>query len=459
MKKILLILVVIYLTINGCSSNDSERPEVKDIFNDVSLITDASFKDSNGEIEDEIFIDDNGGVDSGGDIVIDNEEEEDAYTYDVINDTSEEDVIDDLTDNGGGNEKVKIMTLGNEMNEEGTGIFIEGDNIYITGFVYDKDYSSSDILIGVLNEKTNTSTLNYMEYDMSFGIELQDGIIYVGGYTGSSGSFSGFFGLFNSYLEPIEQHTYKEQKRDLQFFAFKKYDPYNYILAGFVSNSDNDAAVYIVGSDGRIKKSQVFEKNLDQEFYAIDIDFEGNIILAGIDVVDTTNWMDIYVVKLTKDLDIIWEKRIGTQEMDGAYDVKVLPNGDILVSGYTEKNSSLTGRDGYAILLDKDGNILKEMIFEQGGDGEIKSAVFDGRGHILFVMIENIYDPFSSIGDLTLIKTDMNGNILDGEILSSDANASRIVPFGAGYLIIGTFYDPPEGQGDSDVLLINVKEF
>ncbi len=167
----------------------------------------------------------------------------------------------------------------------------------------------------------------------------------------------------------------------------------------------------------------------------------------------------MYVVKFTKDLDVLWEKRFGSKEMDGANDVKVLPDGDILVSGYTEKNKNKTGKDGYAILLDTNGNLKGEKVFEINDDDEIRAAIYDKEGKIIFVMVENIYSPFSVIGDAVIVKTDKNFNILDGEAVSPDSSVNKIIPYNQGYLIIGTYYDPPPGQGDSDILLIVVKDF
>lgn len=365
----------------------------------------------------------------------------------------------EITDDGGSQEKIKILTIGSELNEEGKGIFIRDKEIYFTGVVYDQGYSSSDLLIGYTNEKTLTKVLNIQEFDMGFGIEGDENQLYVGGYTGSSGVFKGLLATFDYTLNPVKQYTYNYQTTGIEFFAFKRIGQDRYALAGFVPDTDNEAAVYIVNSKGEVLSSKIFVKNRDQEFYAIDVDKNGDIILAGIDVIDTTRWTDIYVAKLNQNLDVIWEKRYGSNEMDGANDVRVLPSGDILVAGYTEKNQGTTGRDGYALLLDGEGNLKFEKVFEASGDGEIRSATVSSDGNLVFVTVEHIYDPFTSTGDVTLIKTDLSGNVIDGELLVSDASVQRIEPYSNGHIIIGTDYNPPSGKGSSDLLLIFVKEF
>ncbi len=308
MKKFLLLSIFMCLLMLSifCSDGDKKEKDLSD--NDVGL-SDILLQDS-ATLSDKLDYETGSELSYGDDLndiiledanmdSIDNDivgqdtsvDVEDYYDgYDDILDADAGNIFDsEFSDDGGSSERIKIMTIGGEHNEEGTGVYSIGDEVYITGISYSSDYSDSDMLIGLLNEKTNTAYFNYSEFDMSFGIELQDGIIYTGGYVGSSGSFSGFFGLFDSYLKPIKQHIYNIQNKDLQFFAFKKYNSSTYILAGFVSGADNDAAIYIVNSDGQVEKSLILAKNNDQEFYAIDVDSEGNIIAAGIDVVDTNN--------------------------------------------------------------------------------------------------------------------------------------------------------------------------
>lgn len=471
MKSNLVAFIILSsLLFYGCSSEVTQTSKDSNIYGDTNTLSDVVTKDSttdiiNGEditVSDSTETDivdeeDDAGIEEDGTADIDHtkdigEGEEDAVIEDVSADI-------DIADDGGSQESIKIMTVGDELNEEGTGVFYDGREIYITGISYNKDYSNSDIFVGVLNEKTLTKTFNYTEFDMSFGIEVLDNTIYIGGYAGASGSFSGMMSLFSPSLEPVKQHTYKNQDGSVHFLDFKRLDSSRFVLAGYVNTTDNEAAVFIVDTSGNVVNSKVLKKNQDQEFYAVDVTVGGDIVLAGIDIVDTTNWMDMYVVKLDKDLNVIWEKRIGSNEMDMAHTVKALPTGEIIVAGYTEKNRNKSGRDGYAVLLDKEGEIILEKVFEAEGDGEIKAVINDDSGNLLFVVIENIYDPFSSTGDLTLIKVAADGNFIDGEILIGDATASRIIKYNSGYLIIGTYYDPHSGQGYSDILLINVKSF
>jgi|GEM_PF-4103532 len=468
MKRILtsIFLFLITILILNCSSESSTESEDTGMYSDITLsdtISDTVTVDIQQDIQSDLSFEDI------GDTGIEDSITKDIETNDVIEDIGEDtkDIEDDIgrdieiSDDGGNNENIEIISFGREVNEEGTGIFSEGDNIYITGISYNQDYSASDMLLGIINgQGINFKTRDISEFDMNFGIAMIGGNIYTGGYTGSSGVFSGNLSQFDLTLYNIKTYDYKFQSYSTLFRTLNKIDESNILLTGFVNkDTENDALVYIVDTNGEVKKSRVFEKDLDQEFYAADIDKDGNILIAGIDIVDKTNWMDIYIVKLDKDLNIVWEKRFGSKELDGANSIRSLSSGDILVSGYTDIDNSTTGRNGYALLLDSDGNKKSEFIFKVNGDEEIRSAIETPDGNLLFVTIENIYDPFSSSGDLTLSKTDINWNVLNKEVISPTATASSIIPYKNGYVIIGTMYDPPPGQGESDILVVKVKEF
>ena len=366
-----------------------------------------------------------------------------------------EDIEDGGDTDGGGNENVKIMSIGGAANEEGTSIFYNGNDIFIAGHSYNEDYSNSDIFLARLNEKTLTNTFDYQEFDLSFGITELDGVIYIGGYTGASGNFKGLLSIFDNELKATGEYTFSEQNKDVQFFSMKRLDDYHFVFAGFVSGSDNDAAVYIVDTGGNITKKNILTKNLDQEFYSVDVDKDKNIILAGIDIVDNINFEDIYVVKMDSNLNVLWEKRIGSKELDSSYYVRTLQNGNIVVGGYTEKDKSNFGREAYVILLDKDGNILWDRTFGITGDDEVRAIIEDDSGNIVIGLVTNIYDPFSSIGYADIFRlSSENGDVMDSQALCDDATIFDIIKYENGYLLVGGFYNPPPGQGDSDILII-----
>ncbi|MGC9042743.1 MAG: hypothetical protein ACP5KG_02665 [Myxococcota bacterium] len=467
MKKSILLCLFAILLLDACSSENGGSTDISGDTSSDAINLDVKQYDTMPYPEDIVISEDRGITDEIYDISgedskdvwgEDYENEDNEWLDDGGTDIDREDAGDIDVDTGG-SENIKIMTIGDENNEEGTAAFYYNSEIFITGTSYYQDYNSSDLFIARVNEKTLKSKLDYMEFDIGLGISVVDGIIYVGGYTGSSGSFKGLFALFNQYLEPIEQHTYTEDNKGVQFFAMKNISNYTFALAGFVTGSDNDAAIYIVDDAGNIKNKVVFNKNMDQEFYSIDVDEYGNIAAAGIDVVDNVNFVDVYTVKLDKDLNILWEKRLGSKELDGAYNVKILRDGSVLVAGYTEKDKNISRRDGYLILYDKDGNLVWDKRYGSSNDDEIKVVYEDENGDIIAVMISNIYDPFSSTGDVVLLKIDRDGEIVNSEFLTSDAIINDIVKIDNDYLLIGTYYDPPPGQGDSDVLLIKVSNF
>ncbi len=478
MNKIFVILFVALLTLSqfACSSEES---------NSVNNITDTI---SDVIIQQDVLSDTKSDIDEQGDSVYNDIELEDVF-FDVVMDISPDveediesadigedgsidedggykDVFSDIEDGGDtdvdGGTGPEMISVGNENNEEATSLCFNGEEVFLAGHSYNSDYSSSDFFIARVGDKTLHATHNNSEFDMAFGIECTEGGLFISGYTGSSGSFNGFTSLFNeSDLSFIDSLEYKNQTYNLQFFASKMLKSGNIALAGFTSSSDNDAAVYIVTNAHQLLKKYIISEDNDQEFYAVDEGTNGNIIAAGVNVVNTTTWADMFVALFDSNLTPLWEKNFGSKEMESAYAVRALSNGNYVVGGYTEKDKNTRGRDGYLIYLDSDGKPLWEKTFGSEKDDEIKAITETEDGNIAFVIMENIYDPFSSIGDAIIVKIDKSGNIVNTEYLCPDCTVNAIyrVPDMSYYLIAGTYYNPPGWQGESDAMLIEIKDF
>ncbi|MCD6220092.1 PQQ-binding-like beta-propeller repeat protein, partial [Candidatus Calescamantes bacterium] len=89
---------------------------------------------------------------------------------------------------------------------------------------------------------------------------------------------------------------------------------------------------------------------------------DGNIIIAGVSESYGAGYSDIYVIKIDKDGNKIWEKTFGESKDDEANALQVLPDGNIIIAGVTESYGA-GGQDFYVIKIDKDGNKIWEKTF------------------------------------------------------------------------------------------------
>lgn len=78
---------------------------------------------------------------------------------------------------------------------------------------------------------------------------------------------------------------------------------------------------------------------------------------------------DVFVMKLSNSGDVVWETMIGGEERDIGTDVRISPDGEIFVTGYTNSNDSdfaemgKGGQDVFLAKLSKDGALLWTTTF------------------------------------------------------------------------------------------------
>lgn len=106
---------------------------------------------------------------------------------------------------------------------------------------------------------------------------------------------------------------------------------------------------------------------------AIAVTKDGGYVLAGLtesndgDVSGNRGIGDFWVIKLSQEGELLWQKTFGGSGQDHAYDVLERPSGSIVVGGYTRSNDGDVsgydwGEDFWIIELDSEGNLLSQWI-------------------------------------------------------------------------------------------------
>lgn len=146
---------------------------------------------------------------------------------------------------------------------------------------------------------------------------------------------------------------------------------------------------------------------------------------------------DMYLIKIADDGQFLWSQTFGGPQVDQGKDIRVLPNGDLIMAGYT--NSS--GAGGYDMLLirtDADGNMLWEKTYG-GGDWDMAHKVevySDG-----FLLIGDTYSYGEGNADMYVVRTDLNGDTIwtqtFGGPLEDRGHGLEILPDGGAILCGG----------------------
>jgi hypothetical protein len=196
-----------------------------------------------------------------------------------------------------------------------------------------------------------------------------------------------------------------------------------YILAGETRSYGSEGDIYVLKIDEM--GNLIWEKN----FGGTDYDYAESIIETsdrGYAIVGMTNSFgaieeDIYLLKLDVDGNLIWEKRFGGKGYDEAFSIKETSDGGYIICGGTNPSPE-EDFDIYLLRLNRDG----EMIWEKtiGGDDEEMGRVVLLTSDGGFLVLA--YKGSEEDRDIYLLKLNKDGNILWEKILDIDISVFPI---------------------------------
>jgi hypothetical protein len=164
------------------------------------------------------------------------------------------------------------------------------------------------------------------------------------------------------------QKSYEGDFNDFLVFAMETVDGY------FVSGSTSDSGILPSDMDGWVMKLQSNGNMVWQKSYGGDvrdtISFlqptpDGNLLAVG-QTTSFGNDIEAWVLKLTADGSILWQKRYGGPGADFFYQIKPTPDGGYLAVGSFTPDGA-THSDGWVVKLNGDGTIAWQKLY--GGEG------------------------------------------------------------------------------------------
>ena len=181
---------------------------------------------------------------------------------------------------------------------------------------------------------------------------------------------------------------------------------------------------------------------------------DGNLVVAGHTESIGAGKADLWVLKLTADGEPLWDRSFGGAETDYASTVTATRDGGLLIGGMT-RSTGAGGFDIRIIKLTADGEVVWQQTFGGEKDDWVR-AVLETRdgGHALagYTMSQG-----AGLYDVWLLKLDADGSLLwertFGEAGNEWARALVEMPDG-GLALAGDTYS--RGAGASDVLVLRL---
>ena len=182
------------------------------------------------------------------------------------------------------------------------------------------------------------------------------------------------------------------------------------------------------------------------------IQIDDGYIIAGNTYSINTDSIDIWLIKIDKDFNTIWDNSFGGNDLEIIRSTRQTSDGGYIIIGYT-RSFGPEGSNGWLIKTDDSGNMLWNKTFGGVDSEDCMSVEQTNDGGYIITGITRSYE--DEDGDLWLIKTDTDGNkewekFLGGD--ETDYGFSVQQCSDNGFIITG--YTQSYGAGMLDLWLI-----
>ena len=245
--------------------------------------------------------------------------------------------------------------------------------------------------------------------------ETSSGDIIIAGYTTSDGAgeFDGFIVRLDSSGSIIWAKTIGGTNID-SFHSAIETSSREIIAAGYTKSDgagEEDGFIVKLDSSGTILWNKTIGGTGSDRFQSATMTSTGEIIAVGYTNSDGEGLNEGFMVKLTSDGEVIWNKTIGGGGTDYFYSVTESSSGDIIVAGDTASDGGGTS-DGFIVKITSDGEIIWDKTIGGTNIDKFYSVIEISSGAIIATGYTSSTE--SEFMDKFIVKLDSNGDIGTG---------------------------------------------
>ncbi|MFC2167707.1 hypothetical protein ACFLRW_01895 [Acidobacteriota bacterium] len=288
-----------------------------------------------------------------------------------------------------------------------------------------------------------------------------DGGFVVAGWTPASG-LSIWILKFSSNGDKEWEKTHRVSDSDITYFI-KQTNDGGYILTGSFTNqyTEGNATLYEYDiwilklySNGDAEWCNTYKGSNYDYAYSIQQTVDGGFIVAGKTESFGVGSTDIWILKLNYLGDIEWQKTYGESQSDGAYSIKQTFDGGYIVAGFT--SSSGAGRSDFWILkLTSDGTIEWQKLY--GGDKPDQASLIQQTNDGGYIIAGKTESFGAGLTDIWILKLNLGGDIewqkAYGGSQAEEATSIEQTSDG-GYIVAG--FSKSYGAGMEDFLILKL---
>ncbi|MEE9175849.1 MAG: hypothetical protein V3U19_06705 [Thermodesulfobacteriota bacterium] len=257
--------------------------------------------------------------------------------------------------------------------------------------------------------------------------QTNDGGYIVAGYTSSfgAGESDGLILKLSSNGDVEWQKTYGGSDVE-RVEAIKQTNDGGYIAVGFTNSFGaglGDILILKLDSSGDIEWQNTYGESKGDGAYSIQQASDGGFIVAGHTYSFGAGERDFWVLKLSQNGNIEWQRSYGGVNNDTAHSIQQTTDGGYVAAGYTYSYGS--GRDDFWVLkLDRDGNV--EWGHTYGGNDSDRAFSIKQISGGAYLVSGYTWSYGDGLSDFFVIKIDPTGYVekLSGFSTSSSAAVS-----------------------------------
>jgi len=355
-------------------------------------------------------------------------------------------------------------TFGGPLHEDGFSVVETPDSGYlIAGFTESEGAGSWDIYVIKTDRDGNEMWSSvygdiFLEYGYSL-IALEDGNYALAGWTSSWGQ--GFWDMLLLKLDAegneIWHRTYGGSGYE-DCYSVIEVPQGGFLLVGGTNSTENgDWDVFLVRTDaqGDTIWTKSYGGNMDDRGYGALCVKGGYLVVGATKSFSDGDW-DVYILKIDDEGNLIGQDVYGGGGDDYGLYITEVSTGGYVVTGYTTSLGS-GNRDFYIIKIDDEVNLLWERAY---GGNEMETAYRikeTSNGGFLVVGYTSSFG--SGLDDVCLVRLNSEGYMLWREVIGGthfDSGYDVITTSDGSILVVGS--TESYGAGGEDVYLIKLRE-
>jgi len=307
--------------------------------------------------------------------------------------------------------------FGEERNDVARSIIQTKDGGYaVVGSIWTKYVRKRDFWLIKLGENGNKEwekTFDKNEHDIAYSItQTKDG-----GYAIAGGTGKKFWGEVNCWVIKLDAKGNMEWDNDFggigwdEIYSIIQTKGGDFIATGSTwSKGAGRGNVYVakLNKRGDLVWDKTFGGSDYDESRSIIQTGDGSYTIAGFTISEDTGDRDVWVIKLDKEGNKIWDKTFGGTSEDWANSLIQTEDGGYMVAGWT--SSMGAGKtDVWIIKLNKRGDLVWDKTFGGSEDDEAHSIIqTEDGGYAVAGWTES---KGAGNSDVWVIKLDENGNL------------------------------------------------